>query len=401
MSHLHEPAETFLGVSRYEPNGKGVGAKQARQLVLRIRKSKAFQTGVLSDLSEVALFVDRVGRDKISDLTTNIIRSKLTEYTNQQCRLYGIDVEDYNGPPIWDALRKDWTSKVLRLPRINNVPVLLVPKFIVRRELSLNSQEFYNKQITDFLIAEHEHATSSLVQSLRAPSKVTKTEIREKNPKSKEMLAETVAAHPRLLEMYKDLARGDGRIMVNVAKDDVSVPQACVDLEKVLRETAPGPDDANRYHLIAMHILTLCFFPKLIQPRKEWEVNEGRKRIDIVYTNAADEGFFSHRRDAKNTAATMLIVECKNYSRDIANPEIDQLLGRFDDNRGYLGIITCRAIDDRALLLKRCQDLAKAKRAFIMIFDDNDLCYFLNARKDEDEMRLEGFLHAKFREIIS
>ena len=97
----------------------------------------------------------------------------------------------------------------------------------------------------------------------------------------------------------------------------------------------------------------------------------------------------------------MLVVECKNYSRDIANPEIDQLLGRFDDNRGYLGFITCRAIDDRPLLLKRCQDLAKAKRAFILVFDDKDLFYLLEARKDEDEMRLQGLLHSKFREIIS
>lgn len=401
MSHLHEPAETFLGVSRGKPKGKGVGVKQARQLVSRIKKSKAFQSGVLSDLSEVALFVDRVGRDKISDLTTNVIRGKLIEYTNQQCRLYQIDVEDYNGPPIWDALKKNWKSKVVKLPRIKDVPVLLVPKYIVRRELSLNSQEFYNKQLTDFFIAEHERATSSLVQSLKALPKITKTEIREKNPKSKEMIAETVAAHPHLLEMYKDLARAEGRIMVNVAKDDISVAQACIDLEKALRDTPTGPENANRYHMIAMHVLTLCFYPSLIQPRKEWEINDGRKRIDIVYTNAADAGFFSHRRDAANTAATMLVVECKNYSRDIANPEIDQLLGRFDDNRGYLGVITCRAIDDRPLLLKRCQDLAKAKRAFIMVFDDTDLCQLLDARKHGDEKRLEGLLHLRFREIIS
>lgn len=401
MSHLHEPAETFLGVSSGEPKGKGVGVKQARQLVSRIKKSKAFQSGVLSDLSEVALFVDLVGRDKISDLTTNVIRGKLVEYTNQQCKLYGIDVEDYNGPPIWNSVKKNWTSKLVTLPRIDNIPVLLVPKYIVRRELSLNSQEFYNKQITDFLIAEHERATSSLVHSLKGKEKITKTEIREKNPKSKKMLADAVATHPHLLEIYKDLARAEERIMINVAKDDVSVAQACIDLERILRETPAGPENADRYHRIAMHTLTLCFFPSLIQPRKEWEINEGRKRIDIVYTNAADNGFFSHRRDAKNTAATMLVVECKNYSRDIANPEIDQLLGRFDDNRGYLGIVTCRSIDNRPLLLKRCQDLAKAGRAFIMVLDDNDLKDLLEARKYGDEMRLEGILHSRFREIIS
>jgi hypothetical protein len=401
MSHLHEPAETFLGVSSDEPQGRGVGSKQAWQIVNSIRRSKAFTTGVLSDLSEVALFVDGVGRDKISDLTTNVIRSKLVEYTQQQCELYGIEVQTYNGPPMWDRQRKNWASKKVQLPYINGLPVILVPKYAVRRELSLNSQEFYNKQITDFLIAEHEKAASSLVQALRAPPKVTKGEIREKNPKSKDMLANLAAEHPHLLDIYKDLAREEARILINIEKDDVSVAQACVDLEKALRATPSGKEKADRYHRIAMHILTLCFFPDLIQPHKEWDINSGRKRIDVVYTNAANEGFFAHRRDAKNTSAVMLIVECKNYTKDIANAEIDQLLGRFDRNRGFLGFITCRKISDRHLVLQRCRDLAKAGTAFIMVFDDDDLCAFLEARRLDDRDTLQGLLHGAFRSIIS
>jgi hypothetical protein len=401
MSHLHEPAETFLGVSRDEPQGRGVGSKQARQLVSRIRSSKAFKTGVLSDLSEVALFVERIGRDKISDLTTNIIRSKLVEYTAQQCELYDIEMEDYNGPPLWDYRRKNWVSRLVRLPRINDIPVILVPKYTVRRELSLNSQEFYNKQITDFLMAEHEKAVSSLVAALKAPPKITKTEIRQKNPKSKNLLADIAADHPHLLEIYKDLAREEARIMVNIARDDISVAQAAMDLTKALKATPPGKECANRYHMIAMHAMTLCFYPDLIQPHKEWEINDGRKRIDIVYTNAANSGFFAHRRDAGNTSATMLIVECKNYSKDIANPEIDQLLGRFDNNRGYLGFILCRKIDNAKLVEDKCKDLAKGGKAFILVFDDEALLQLLDARKMGDDRGLQNELHARFRALIS
>lgn len=153
--------------------------------------------------------------------------------------------------------------------------------------------------------------------------------------------------------------------------------------------------------MIAMHIMTLCFYTDLIQPHKEWEINDGRKRIDIVYTNAANSGFFAQRRDAKNTVATMLIVERKNYSKDIANPEIDQLLGRFDNNRGYFDLLLCRSIDNEKLLRKKCQDLAKGGRAFILAFDDNDLCELLNARKMGKEDQLQGLLHARFRTIIS
>lgn len=81
MSYLREPQETFLGVSRQEPQGRGVGRIQAQQLVSAIERSAAFKTGLLSDLSEMALYVEYVDRDKISDLTTNLIRAKLFQYT--------------------------------------------------------------------------------------------------------------------------------------------------------------------------------------------------------------------------------------------------------------------------------------------------------------------------------
>lgn len=228
-----------------------------------------------------------------------------------------------------------------------------------------------------------------------------KSEIREKNPKSKDMLADLASTHPNLLQIYKDLAREEAKIMVNIADDDISVAQACIDLEKALRATPTGKEHAERYHMLAMHIITLCFYPDLIQPHKEWNINDGRKRIDVVFTNAANTGFFSHRRDANNTAATMLIVECKNYSKDIANPEIDQLLGRFDDNRGYLGFILCRSIDNVQLVLHKCQDLAKSKKAYIMVFDDDDLCDLLDARKMGDDDRLQQMLHSRYSTLIS
>lgn len=158
MDNLHEPQETFLGVSVGPPRGRGVGRGQAQQLIAAMRQSKAFVSGILSDLSEMALYVEGIDKDKISDLTTNIIRGLLADYTAEQCELYEIPTSRYSGPPMWDRHRKNWVSKELFLPRIDEQPVLLVPKYIVRRRLSLDSQEFYNKQITDFLVEETRRA---------------------------------------------------------------------------------------------------------------------------------------------------------------------------------------------------------------------------------------------------
>ena len=76
-------------------------------------------------------------------------------------------------------------------------------------------------------------------------------------------------------------------------------------------------------------MLEFIFFPHCIYPVKEREIDFGRKRIDIVYTNAARDGFFYRLHTSHQVVLTYIMVECKNYSSDIGNPELDQLGGRF------------------------------------------------------------------------
>lgn len=400
MSHLHEPQETFLGVSRGSPQGRGVGKGQAQQLIAAIRQSRAYSTGLLSDLSEMALYVEGIDRDKISDLTTNIIRGLLVEYTLQQCDLYDIKPRRYIGPPMWDARRKNWVSREVNLPHIKDQAVLLVPKYIVRRRLSLDSQEFYNKQITDFLITENIRANSSLVQTLKGQPHVYKGDVRKAQPKSKSFIADTVLAHPELLKLYKEIAKAHGAMAV-FDDDQPTVGAVCSSLSGFFKSLTPGPKNANAYHRLVLGCLTALFYPSLIQPHKEWEIHEGRKRIDVVFTNAADTGFFAQRRNDQKVNANAVIVECKNYTEDLKNTEIDQLLGRFDDNRGKFGIITCRSIKDKKTLIKRLRDASSRSQGYIIVLTDDDLMAMLVAKSMLEEAQVEGLLHRKFRELLA
>ena len=77
LRHLHEPNETRLGYSRRRPQGSGIGNEQAVEFFEALRDSAAVQTGFLTSLEESELMVDGVSFDRISDLTTNVIRSHL------------------------------------------------------------------------------------------------------------------------------------------------------------------------------------------------------------------------------------------------------------------------------------------------------------------------------------
>jgi hypothetical protein len=399
MSNLREPQETFLGVSEGIPQGRGVGSGQSLQLIAAIRRSGAFTSGLLTDLSEMALYVEGIARDKISDLTTNVVRGYLAEYTQQQCALYDIPLKPYSGPPIWNTQRRNWVSRQLMLPFIDHNAVILVPKYIVRRQLSLDSQEFYNKQITDFLVAENLRAGTSLVRTIKGQPKVFKGEVREANPLSKPYITEMVLAHPELLEMYKEIAKQHSALS-SFNDEEPTVTAVCASLARLFAEIPPGAAHADQYHRLVLGSLTALFYPSLIQPHKEWEIHDGRKRIDIVFTNSADTGFFSQRRDDPNVNANTVIVECKNYSKDLANAEIDQLLGRFDNNRGKLGIITCRAVDRQDLLARRCRDASSRSQGYIIVLTDADLVGMLEAKARLEDGYVERVLHRKYRELL-
>ncbi|BCP51742.1 hypothetical protein K32_03590 [Kaistia sp. 32K] len=400
MANLREPAETFLGVSNMEPKGRGVGSHQANQLINAILGSKAFSTKLLTDLSEMALYVEGIDRDKISDLTTNVIRELLVDYTQSQCELYDIETRPYNGPPLWDASRRNWRSKHVNLPYIENDAVILVPKYIVRRKLSLNSQDFYNKQITDFLVSENIKANSSLVQTIKGRQKVYKKDIHTQHPKSKNLIADMVGAHPDLLEMYKEVAK-KYRSMVVIGDDDPTVTAVCGDLASLFERIPAGAKTASDYHRLIVGSFTALFYPSLILPRKEWEIHDGRKRIDIAFMNSADGGFFGQRRDDRTMNANMVLVECKNYTDDLANEEVDQLLGRFDENIGKFGFITCRSVDNLGRLEARLRDAAVRKQGYIICLTDEDMKAMLIAKSQLRDEEVDLLLYAKFRDLIS
>jgi hypothetical protein len=400
MSHLGEPREAFLGVSRDKPKGRGVGRGQSAQLIRAIERSKAYKSGLLSDLSEMALYVDGIDRDKISDLTTNVIRDLLVQYTQQQCDLYGISTQSYSGPPLWNVARQNWISREVMLPVIQRDPVILVPKYIVRRRLSIESQEFYNKQITDFLVAEHIRANSSLVHVVKGRTKIYKGEVREQSPKSKSFLADMVLAHPELLDLYKEIAKKQTAI-VDFDDKAPTVNAVCGSLSEVFAKVKRGAASADEYHRLVMGSLTALFYPDLIQPHKEWDIHDGRKRIDLVFTNAADTGFFAQRRNDPMVNANTVIVECKNYSSDIANQELDQLLGRFDSNRGKFGIVTCREVDKPDLLIKRCKDASTRAQGYMIVLTDADIVAMLRAKSELRDNEIEALLHRKYRELLS
>lgn len=403
LSHLHEPNETFLGESSGSPSGRGVGRDKANDFSDALMKSRAFETGVLADVSESELFIDGVGRDTISDLVTNVLRGLLAEYTARECELLGIPVRQCASlGPSWNIERRDWEAQTYNLPYFGRQPILLVPTFSVRRQLSLRAQEFYNNEMLTFLQSEYLNAGGALVETLRNGRKrVTKKSVKGRHPFIKDDLAAFVRDHPEVLAHYKEIKGARGPLDaedLDEAFDEAALAQALI---AHLAAIDAGGDAASAYHSLMVGVCTFLFHPFLITPVKEFEQHQGRKRIDIKFTNAATDGFFYHVLAANQTRARSVLIECKNYVKEIKNPELDQLSGRFGHQRGFFGLLLCRKMEDRAKIISSCRDTASDGRGFMLALDDSDITQLLEWVRDGRRREIDPYLHRRLDEIAN
>lgn len=162
-----------------------------------------------------------------------------------------------------------------------------------------------------------------------------------------------------------------------------------------------GSESATHYHSFVIGTLEFIFWPNLIYPKKEHPIHDGRKRIDITYTNAAIHGFFYRIHTNHSISSNFVMVECKNYNHEIKNPEFDQLSGRFSTNRGKLGFLLFRDTDNYDELIMRCKDSAADGRGIIIPIGDNQIIEILNFIEKGDRKSIDKYLENIFLKINS
>lgn len=403
LEQLKEPIETHLGVSKNSIQGKGVSGKQATDLYDKLSKSKAVATGRITDISDCELMIPGVGFDKVSDITTNIIRNQLITYTQEQCKLYDIPMKNVPSGRIWSSTEKRWLNgSYVELPVVNGKKIILVPKYTVVFKMTISSKEFYDKDIVEYIQAEQLSAMSSLVEVLKnGKRRVTKKSIKA-SPEyrmSKEFIYAFCDKHPEVLEQYK-IRKGSATIET-IDINDVNEKDVAESLSNTLKSIVPGNEEANKFHSVSIGILEFLFFPHLMYPKKEHEVNEGRKRIDITFNNSSSNGFWNQLRTNPNINAAMIMAECKNYKSDIKNPELDQMSGRFSHHRGWFGIILCRHFRNKDLFIKRCKDTASDGRGVIICLDDTDILSMLEMVKNGARHSVDEYMIERYQEVIS
>ena len=156
-----EVRQNWLGFSRSGNQGHGLGKDFARALhrnfnsVFRDFGEETVTLG--SHLEKLCLIRDGVGRDTISDFTTNLIKQFLAEYTQEFaiCSLPAPLRRKVSLPKTsFNYHTRSWRRQTFELPFIRNDYILLTPKDILTKdEAWINRPELIHRfpEIADAL----------------------------------------------------------------------------------------------------------------------------------------------------------------------------------------------------------------------------------------------------------
>jgi hypothetical protein len=398
--NLGEPNETCLGLSKGNPQGRGVGNTNAEDILESILRSKAVKSNLVRDLQDFVIFVDGFNKDKLSDMTTNIIKKQLIIYTQSQCNFWGIPLrKKTNSGWYWNRNKGKWDQTYEDMLVINDKIILLVPKGAVSYSVQYTPQNYHQHFVLDFLQNENLELNTALVQKRKSGQPfVTKISIIETGATAeKEFLRNFSIKNPAIFDSFKQKNRTVSKSLQHGDFGSFNIKDLCKHLIQELKQCPAGTKAADQYHKLMAGILEVIFYPNLICPFEK--IHDGRKRIDISFDNAANIGFFLDLHQKFSLPCPYIFFECKNYSYDPKNPELDQLSGRFSPNRGRVGFLTCRKIENFDLFLKRCIDTYKDDRGLILPITDDDIIKLLEFVIEDKLESIDTVLRDRCRAI--
>ena len=206
-----EVKQNWLGFSRFGNGGSGLGSDFASSLHQNLATmfSNFGQEQVTrgSHLEKVCLISGGVGRDNISDFTTNLIKGYLLQYTQvfaqshlpaDQRRIFNIDKVRFN------YTTETWERGRYELPHHGGDYVLLTPKdMLTRDEIWISRRDLLNNFEQVAVAVPDEQLRAQLNNYLASQLPLDpEGSAKEREREKQRAIARALLAYPQIIEYY-------------------------------------------------------------------------------------------------------------------------------------------------------------------------------------------------------
>ena len=154
LINFPEVSEIGLGYSVGTTKGSGLGSYLNKLVFNTLTSSPDLVKRKLRHIEELQLVSLGINADRVSDITANILKFFLIEYTKKQCQIWNIPI--CNAVPIshiFNFETGNWEDRYEDLPinPITGTPLLFVPRRIVRILPWINFDDYLRSEFLLFL----------------------------------------------------------------------------------------------------------------------------------------------------------------------------------------------------------------------------------------------------------
>ena len=224
-----EVSQNWLGFSKFGNRGRGLGkgfANALHQNFTTVFRDFGEETVTQSShIEKLCLIRSGVGRDMLSDFTTNLLKRYLCEFTqqfsrthlsNRKRKVFSVRHAEFNYQTL------SWTTKKFELPAIGSDYVLLTPRDLLTRD-----EAWINR--TDLIDQFQDIAYALPDTDLREQVNEYLIRVLPERPKKKKELTPAlemaIAKFPQVLDYYIRNKEDAGDRAVSVARDRVDLVQ--------------------------------------------------------------------------------------------------------------------------------------------------------------------------------
>lgn len=366
-----------LGYTQNSRRGSGVGSHLAELIIETLLGSPSLQERGIRHVEEMQLFSAGIGPDRVSDITANVLKKFLIEYTQRQCAIW--DIPSKRGVPvehIFSAKSRSWEDSYEDLPvsPVDGLPIILVPRRFVRALPWINYDDFLRTEFNAYLNARRGSTRRARTVAGEGDNSAGQA------PRAKTDVVLVTKSDVGLVERYvrsKERQAAEARPAFDYIDED-----ACREAETLKRRLAaipPGREHASEYQRTVLEILNYLFNPDLIDGAPEVRTIDGTERRDIIFTNDSDESFWEFVRNEHS--GILVMFEAKN-TENLEMANINQTATYLGDRIGRLGVIVTRKGPSEAVKRKLflVWNDSGPDRKVILVLADEDLRAMLDLR---------------------
>jgi hypothetical protein len=360
LLQISECQEVGLGSAR-DKHGKKIGASTAKDILGLFDLIPQVKAGGFEHVEEIQLFVDQIGKDRISDIACSLTKSFLIDFTIDQCKRHNIPTNEVVLDGVFDYGGKNFKSEKVPLPVNPNTaaPLLLVPKRWLRFSPWINYDDYF----ADACVKE------------------------DTIPKDRVAVLQYNRANYGIIQSY---VQQKERTQADCKNDPLFKPIAITSAKRKLEEIKKLPTGKNenadkRYEECVGQLLASLLYPQLDFAGEQSRTDSGVLIRDLIFYNNRSFDFLKDIFDQYESR--QLVFELKNV-REIEREHVNQLNRYLNKQFGTFGVLVTRNGLPKHIF-KNTIDLWSGQRRCIIALTDADLEMMVTVFESKQRLPIE------------